>query len=239
MRKEMHRRDFLRFSSIALVGVAAATWNQKMFGATAPALGSLAIGCASIDEADRARVDPFDVALVSADRLNASDGTFLRRGALIQLAGLGGGNCTRGVNEVNAHFPVDGTDVPVTVWGKGGNTVSFKMPIEVEQRLRFTFGPCVPASSSRRRIVSSAPATDGNRDLVLSLMNEPGVVKLARAYYAIVPLVAGAPEPKWSSYTLLRSGGGQMLMHERRDGFAQPVQFEHFVFRADYANPGF
>jgi len=202
-----------------MAGVAAASWNEKLFAA-APALGSLAIGCASIDEIDGARVDPFDVGLVSADRLNTSDGAFLRHGVRIQLAGLGPRNSVRGVTDLQAHFPVNGAGVPVTVWGKGGNTLSFTMPIEVELRLRFTFG-----------------GAGGNRDLVLSLMNEPGVVKLARAYYAVVPPSA-VSKPKWSSYTLLRNGG-QMQMHERRDGIVQPVRFEHYILRADYAIPGF
>jgi hypothetical protein len=239
--KAFHRRDFLKFGSIAILGVAAGTLlERKAFADSAPRPLRLSVGCAGIDEVDRARIHPLDIVLAPAASLTSSDGTFLRRGARVKIAGISCGNGIRRVTEVRPHYLSEGTnDVPVIAWGTGGGRVAFTMPVEVEQRLRFSFVPAVPPPTlSRRRLVGGAAPADVSPEIVLSLMNEPDAVKLTRAYYVIVPQVDDAPEPKWGSYTLLRSHG-HMLMHEWRDGFMQPVDCEHFVLRADYAIPGF
>jgi hypothetical protein len=234
----MARREFILWTS-ACAAVTLAV-GPKLFADVLPATPSgLAVGCAPIDEVDRARIDPFDVVLASASSLTSSDGTFLRRGARVRIAGIGSGSGVRRTTELRPHYLADGTnDMPVIAWGTGGGLVGFTMPIEVEQRLRFSLVSSAPPVVSRRRLVGQAASADSNREVVLSLLSEPDVVKLKRAYYVIVPLFDDAPEPKWGSYTLLRHQG-HMLMHERRDGFMQPVECEHFVLRADYAIPGF
>ena len=241
--KAFHRRDFLKFSSIAALGVAAgALLERNAFADSAPLPLRLWVGCAGIDEIDRARGNPMDVVLAPVRSLASSDGTFIRRGARVKIAGISCGSAARRVMEVRPHYLSDGTtDVPVIAWGPGGGRVAFTMPVEVEQRLRFSFVPTPPAPPpilSRRRLVGAAAPADMSQDLVLSLLNEPDVVKLTRAYYVVVPQFTDAPEPKWGSYTLL-SHKGHMLMHEWRDGFMQPVELEHFVLRTDYAIPGF
>ena len=74
--KAFHRRDFLKFGSIAALGVAAgALLERSAFADPAPLPLRLSVGCAGIDEVDRARRNPFDVVLAPADydRLTARD----------------------------------------------------------------------------------------------------------------------------------------------------------------------
>jgi hypothetical protein len=232
------RREFILWSSAC--AAVTLTVGPKLFADVLPVTPSgLAVGCAPIDAVDRSRTDPFDVVLAPGSSLTSSDGTFLRRGARVRIAGIGSGPGERRMTELRPHYLADGTtDVPVIAWGPGGGLVGFTMPIEVEQRLRFSLVSSTAPVVSRRRLVGPAASAGANREVILSLLSEPDVVKLTRAYYVIVPLFDDAPEPRWGSYTLLRHRG-HMLMHERRDGFMQPVEREHFVLRADYAIPGF
>jgi hypothetical protein len=233
------RREFLILSGICAAATVAL--GPKLFAAGVAPHG-LAVGAAPIDEVNRVHTDPFETTLSAASGITSSDGAFLRRGVRVGLAGFALGTAARRTIAFRSHYATDDENIAVQTWayvratGQAGGPASFVMPIDVEQRLRFTL------EIADAKVPQQGDAGDASTNviepIVFSLLNEPDVIKLTRAYYAIVPILDGKPEPSWSSYALLRHKG-HMLLHEMRDGFAQPVEREHFVLRFEYGTPGF
>ena len=236
------RREFLLLTSSCAAATLAL--GPNLFAGVLSSDRQLAVGYAPMGAIGSDEL----FALASADALNSSDGYFLRKGVHVKLAGFGLGDESRRTLVFRPHYIIDGsTDVPVDAWrftrstSAAGGRVSFVMPIEVDQRLRFSLltGPRNLPVAHRRAIgAPAAPDAEQSLDITFSLLNESDVVKLMRGYYVIVPLYDGAAAPRWNA-TTLRIHDGNVLMHEMRDGIAQPVQREHFVLRFDYATPGF
>jgi len=232
------RREFLVLSSSCAVATLAL--GPKLFADTFARPRDLAIGVAPIDEIDRARTSLFETRLAPASAITSPDGSFLRNGARVRFAGSAVTDTQRTIG-FRSHYLVDDNDIAVESWGfnrstgVGSGRSEYAMPIEVEQRLRFSL--VVQDTDARRRGVA-APQPETTPSVVLSLLDEPDTTKLARAYYVIVPLHDGASAPRWNELTL-HNHQGNMLMHEMRDGLVQPVEREHFVLRVDYAKPGF
>lgn len=199
------RRDFLILTS--MTAVAAAALGPKLFAAAPSAAARLAVGIAPLDTG----------VFADAAAVPSSDGGFISRGARVSLAGAR--NLRRAV-ELTANFSYfDGAAkriAPYRVWGRGGNGVSFSMPVDVEQKLTFAVG----ADAS-----TSLPVT-------LTLQSDRGTLKLVRGVYALVPLFDRDAPPKWSNYELCNAGGRRTMCDRK----GQPAAIEHFLLRIDYAN---
>ncbi|HKR65234.1 MAG TPA: hypothetical protein VJZ00_15995 [Thermoanaerobaculia bacterium] len=200
----------------------------------------LAVGFASFDDAS---------ALMAASGVVAGDGAFIGKGARITVSGASGTatdpGARRGVELVTLFSYFDGAErreAPFRAWacsrrtGCQGNAVSYTVPVDEVQRIRFTIGvetgSATPgAPTSRRRAVGGATESQA-LPVTLSLLSEPDSLKLARGYYVIVPIFENDSEPRWSAWTLGRVDGRLALVDS--NGNAAP--FEHFVVRIDYAS---
>ena len=114
---------------------------------------------------------------------------------------------------------------------------SFNVPVDEDQRIRFTVGVesgAAPSSgpTTRRAIVDAAPTESQALPVVLSLLSGPDSLKLVRGFYVIVPLFENDGEPRWSDWQLRRVEGRMSLVN----GNGDIAPFEHFVLRVDYAS---
>jgi hypothetical protein len=235
------RRDFLVSSTCALAAVAV---GPKLFGGEfASPPKRLAVGFASFDEG---------ATVMAASGIPAGDGRFISRGARITVAGASGASddprARRGVELTTLFSYFEGSErreAPFRAWGCSrktgcqGNAVSFTVPVDEEQRIRFTVGvetgsTSAGAQSSRRRAVGNAAAVTQSQVLPisLSLLSEPDSLKLVRGSYVIVPLFENDSEPRWSDWQLGRVNGRTALV----DANGNVAPFEHFVLRLDYAS---
>jgi hypothetical protein len=235
------RRQFLVLSSTCAVAVAVA---PKLFGADAASLPKrLTVGFAPLEE---------NAALSAASGVPAGDGAFIGRGVRITVSGASGASAVprqRRAIELLTHYSYfDGgqrRDAPFRAWGCSrttgcqGNAVSFNVPVDEDQRLRFTVGvesgsAETGVATSRRRAVGGATQSMDSRALPvdLSLLSDPDSIKLVRGYYVIVPLFENDGEPRWSNWRLGRVDGRMALV----DFEGRVAPFEHFVIRTDYAS---
>lgn len=241
-RHEFGRRQFLIASSTC--ALATAVVGPKLFaGASASLPKRLAVGFASVDE---------DAALNAASTVPAGDGGFIGRGARIMVSGASGASADPGQRravELLAHYGYfegsERRDAPFRAWGCSrktgcqGNSVSFNVPVDEEQRIRFSVGvesgaTSTGAPTTRRRAVGAVATESHALPVTLSLLSDPASLKLVRGFYVIVPLFERDAEPRWSAWKLGRVDGRMALVDRSGDGHLAP--FEHFVLRIDYAS---
>jgi hypothetical protein len=235
---QIGRREFLLVSTTC--AVAAATVGPKLFGAEAVASPKrLAVGFAAAEG---------EMTVVDAGSIPAGDGRFIGRGARVTVSGASGmadaPRSRRGV-ELLTHFSYfegsERRDAPFRAWGCSrttgcqGSAVSFNVPVDDVQAIRFTVGVqsgAVQAGErATRRDAASGPLEKHALPVTLSLQNEPGSLKLVRGYYVIVPLFENDAEPRWSAWKLGLVDGRMALV----DSNGAIAPFEHLVVRTDYA----
>lgn len=233
----MGRRQFLVVSSTCAVAAAVA---PRLFGGeSALQPKRLAVGFARVDE---------DATLISASGIPAGDGAFIGRGARITVSGASGASANpqlrRGV-ELLAYFSyMEGAtrrDAPYRAWasnrdtGSQGNSVAFNVPVDEQQSLRLSVvvesGLKAPSRTSRRRAIGGNPIQSEEMSVRLTVLSEPGSLKLVRGFYVIVPLFENDSEPRWSNWRVRRVDGRMALV----DGDDRSAPFEHFVLGVDYA----
>lgn len=233
-REGLGRREFLVLTSSCAAATLAL--GPNLFAGALSSKRDVAIGFLPIEAVtDGNRL----ASILSAESMPGSDGSFLSRGVRVRMAGVGIGNDSRRTITFQSHYAADGApDAAVDVYryerstNMMGGLAQFGMPIDVDQRLRF----------SLTTAALHAPAGRGENDreprqtlpVTFSLLSEPDVVSLRRGYYVIVPLHEGASAPRWGGMTL-RAKDGKVLMHEMTSSGLQPVEREHFVLRIDYA----
>jgi hypothetical protein len=236
---EIGRREFLLVSSTC--ALAAAAVGPRLFGAEASApLKRLAVGFAPLDE---------DSAVTSASGIPAGDGGFIGRGARITASGASGAPIDprqRRAVELRTHFSYfDGAhrvETPFLAWacsrktGCQGNSVSFNVPVDEQQLIRFSVvvenGAIEAGAATTRRGIAQLDSSSNELPVTLSLLSGNGATKLVRGFYVIVPLFENDGEPRWSNWQVRRVDGRMSLAGP--DGSIAP--FEHFVLRIDYAS---
>jgi hypothetical protein len=233
------RREFLVSSTYALGAVAV---GPTLFGAGGVSMPKrLAVGFASVGE---------NTALNAASDVPAGDGGFIGRGARITVSGVSGAPADparRRAVELLTHYSYfDGSErrnAPFRAWGSSrktgsqGNSVSFNMPVDDVQSIRFSVGVesgsvAAGAPTSRRRAVGGASMELQALPVTLSLLSDGDSLKLVRGFYVIVPLFEQDSEPRWSQWQVRRVEGRLALV----DTNSNPAPFEHFVLRVDYAS---
>jgi hypothetical protein len=198
----------------------------------------LAIGFAALE---------LDEPVRGAAAIFAGDGGFIGRGARVSVSGTSGADANpraRRAVELTAHYSyLDGAErrvAPFRAWGSSritggqGAPITFTMPVDEVQKLTFVVSAetGAPAGSTSRRDALFLDQTQTTPlPLVLSVQNEEGSLKLARGFYAVVPLYENDAEPRWGAYTIRNARGRWALVDEA--GNAAP--FEHFVLKIDYA----
>jgi hypothetical protein len=233
----MHRRDFLRASACAVA--TAAVGPQLLAGVGQPKL--MVAGFAPLELPAGTGIPAANV--VDARRAPAADAAFTRHGARISAFGLSGaGTRDRRAVDFLTHYAVgsgrDRSLVPFFAWAGGGNApVSFHVPVDEEQRIRFSVTAKMPAvqaqgDASRRGLFARRAKALEPRGIPveLSLRNDGSALPLSRGFYIIVPVYDGQSAPDFSSYSLQAVEGGYALHRAGR-----VADFEHFVVRVDYA----
>lgn len=232
----MARRDFLKTSTCVLATAAvgprlfAAGWQPKLMVA---GFAPLAISAGT--ETAVANV-------IDARRAPAADPAFARHGARVSAFGLSGGEArNRRAIDFLTHYAVgtgrDRSLVPFFAWAGSSAPVSFYVPVDEEQRIRFSVTAKMPVpqaqgEASRRGLFASRARALEPRGIPveLALRNDGNALPLSRGFYIIVPVYDGQSAPDWSSYSLQQIDGGYALHRAGR-----VADFEHFVVRIDYA----
>jgi hypothetical protein len=235
---QIGRRDFLVLSSACALATAAV--GPKLFaGETVPAK-RLAIGFARFEHA---------AAVMAAASIPAGEGAFIGRGARVSLSGVSGAPAdprARRAVELLVHYSylagAERRDAPFRAWacsrdtGCQGNGVNFTVPVDEMQKITFSVlverGNRRPGTPLTLRGAAAGADTrdDEGLPVALTLLSGKGF-KLVRGYYIIVPLFDDDGEPNWPAYHLEQLDG-RWALHDRS---GEPVNFEHFVLRIDYA----
>lgn len=241
----LDRRQFLIVSSTCAVGTA--VLGPTLFGSEDAARRvPLSIGFAELDAPAAADGSRFASNVMSAERLSSSDGGFISRGARVRLTGVGGGLDPRNRRSVEliAHFSVQDGDVrrmvPFRAWGYSrktgseGSPTSFYVPIDEEQQLNFSVLTEQPNehAAAAARAVRIEPGPDESLNVTLTLLSQPGKIKLQRGYYIIAPQYDNHV-PSWSSVQL-RNEGRRSVLAASNGIETGPAPFEHFILRVDY-----
>jgi len=233
------RRRFLQTSGAALASAAVAPGMLANELAMRPK--RLSVGYAPLEG---------DAGVMPASSIPAGDGAFLRTGARITVLGSRGASPSqRRSVELLAHYGITGADgtrvyAPFRVWGCSrdtsgcaGKAVAFNVPMDEEQRVLFSVlaaeAPARPDGLLSRYATTATPGDPVSLPIVLSLQSDASSLKLARGYYFVAPLFEGDSEPSWSSCEVNREGSVALIERSLFD--SRPAQFEHFVFRIDYA----
>lgn len=237
---QVGRRQFLIASSAC--ALATAVVGPDLFAGAAASLPKrLAVGFALADE---------NAALNAASDVPAGDGGFIGRGARVTVSGASGASVDprqRRAVELLAHYSYfDGSErrnAPFRAWGSSrktgcqGNSVSFNVPVDEAQNVRFSVGiesgsTSAGAPTTRRRAVGGVAVESQALPVTLSLLSDRDSLKLVRGFYVLVPLFERDSEPRWSEWQVRRVEGRMALV----DANSNPALFEHFVLRIDYAS---
>jgi len=180
------RREFLVLAS--MTAATAAAMGPKLFAAQSrPAAEStLAVGFAPL------------AAGTLIDAARVSGGSLIGQSARISL--LAGARNARRVRELRARFPY-----PFIFWARGGRSVRFRMPVDLDQK----------------------PAFDVVLDTATT--HSMTMTKPVPGFYVLVPLAANETAPRWSSYELRNEAGRWTIF----DWAGEPAPFEHFLLRID------
>jgi hypothetical protein len=237
----MHRREFMRLSSVTVAAAAATTLTPSAVGALVGADSVnplLSVGFAA--ESSKG------LSLVSASGLSSGDRRFAQSGARVTVHGLERRTSGTGTDVVhlNAMFPNGSSALPVLAWsGSGGDSprVSFVVPpseqltLAVERRRPVSLRG-VP-SAKVHDYLNDGIATAGipQRELTadgkgLCVLSIGGAgTKLQRGtYFLALRNRSRDRKPEWSSLT----ADPATLTLTR---FGAPVDFDYLVVSVDYA----
>ncbi|HUP63457.1 MAG TPA: hypothetical protein VNA69_23935 [Thermoanaerobaculia bacterium] len=197
---------------------------------------SIATGFAPFDF-DPAGPGDVELWLTPAERIGAADRAFLRHGARISMYGVSGGEArSRGSLAFDVHYTVSEGGVRREVlfhaWAGGGGPIRFVVPLDHEDRIRFSVTAVMPASQTRRRSrgVNRGKTQTSPSALALELSLD-GPIRLQRGFYVIVPLLDGQSAPGWWEYAVRKVNGRWGVYSVA----GTPAPFEHFVVRVDHA----
>jgi hypothetical protein len=232
------RREFLTTSACALATVAV---GPELFAGLAWQPRLIVAGFAPL-EIESAGTERFERNVIAAERIGAADPAFRRHGASVSMNGLSGGDPrTRRAMEFLAHYTYaeagESRVVPFRLWAGGGSPVRFTVPVDGQQRIRFSVTAPMPATETSAPATRRAFAHRAKSEAVPTALpvelSLAGGVSLRRGFYVIVPVYDGQSSPDWSSYSLRRAGA-RWTLHGLD---LEPVSFEHFVIRLDHAAP--
>jgi hypothetical protein len=237
----MGRREFLILTGGCAVATVAFS-GETIRSLAASDTRQLTIGYAPLELA--ASGGRFQPNVADAASLTSGDGHFLTRSPRITIFGMsGGGDGARNGHRirVDAHFPAGGADLVYQVGEfrkvSGSSPVSFTMPVDDAQRIRFSIAVRQPVVEtqplSRRSLLTPVPAEVVEQNLTLGVANDGSTLRLVRGFYILSPLVEGDGGPDWSSLELRREGGSYVLREIRGTQLAAPA-FEYVLVRVDY-----
>jgi hypothetical protein len=228
------RRDFLKASSAAAVGIAASGMLRPetlLAAGDAPVvLPLLGVGFTAEELGQKS------ARLIDARAALSGDPTFLSRGARLTIASFGPAESRSKKSmpgaAIDAIFPVLGKEADkfprFRAWCyrvkdsgvEAGNT-SFTMPVSATDGLRLVVRPLAA-------IGEPEPATESPFTLALNSVN--GAYKLQKGTYVVAfrDDASNDVEPNWSRLTVVRHGEHEIVVPGAR--------FAHVVIIVDYAS---
>lgn len=236
----MRRREFLATSACA---VATAAVGPELFAGLTWQPRLIVAGFAPL-EIESAGTDVFERNVAAAEKIRTADDAFVRHGASVSMYGVSGGDArTRRALDFLVHYTYSEAGephlIPFHAWAGSGGPVRFTVPVDEQQRIRFSVTAPMPSPKrpepATRRVFARRETPSETVPTALPVeLSLRGNVGLRRGFYVIVPVYDGQSSPDWSAYSL-RKSDNRWTLHTSLLGAAQPVPFEHFVVRVDYA----
>ena len=203
--------------------------------------------------------------VASVNSVSSGDGNFLTNGVKVSVRGynvMPKSETGRVQMQLIVQYFENGTDRanPFVAWryskaSGGASPISFKVPVDQDQKLHLLFTSDSQASLARKAALeaqAARAAAVSRRDVIsgasaaasLEAGNDPGALtltilsgksdpKLRRGYYIISPVGDGVSEPDWSRYELRKTDNGLKLF-ESDDFDARPAQIEYLILYFDY-----
>jgi len=227
------RRDFIKASSAAAVGIAASGLFRPdvlLAAGDAPvSLPLLGVGFTADDLAEKS------ARLIDARAALSGDPSFISRGARLTIASFGPAESRSKKSApgaaIDAIFPVLGRDAAkfprFQAWcyrakdsGIEAGSTSFTMPVTATDGIRLVVRPLGP-------IGEPAPAIES--PFTLSLNSMSGAYKLQKGTYVVAfrDDASNDVEPNWGRLTVMRRGEKELVVTGAR--------FAHVVVVVDYA----
>lgn len=245
----MGRREFLLVTSGT--ALAAMAFGQELLPSIPGTVRqrNYALGYAEFDALRHAEARKGFLPNVSAADSLSPDGNFLRNGVRISIRGANAAAVNEGSRSMllTVQYLVSEGGIqrsyPFYAWsyskGSGmSSPVSFVVPIDQDQRVRFLLGAtAVPsetaAAVSRRGLLTAAEAGAEPDAISLSLLSgSDGSAKLRRGYYILAPLAAGASAPRWSNLQLRNENGLKLFQSDGLDVVS--ANFDYVILYVDY-----
>lgn len=231
------RRDFIKASSAAAVGIAASGLLRPdaLFAATGEApvsLPLLGVGFTA-DE-----IGQKSTRLIDARSVLTGDPTFISRGARLTIASFGPAESRSKKSApgaaIDAIFPVLGREAAkfprFQAWcyrakesGVEAGGTSFTMPVTATDGVRLVVRPLAPMGET-------APVASVESPFTLALDSSNGAYKLQKGTYVVAfrDDASNDVAPNWDRFTVVRHGEHEVIVPGAR--------FAHVVITIDYAS---
>lgn len=248
----MRRRDFLRLSSVAAVGVAASAFADDAVQSITETLMPRPLPLMGVGYWNGTFAEPSSHRLVNAEHLSSGDHAFRGAGARLRIAGFW--RAPQHQDEpltvgVNVHFPVAGAPdgrAPFIAWAsvspaRSASPTAFTVPVDGSNPIELSVDSAVrgnAANAGHREL----PAPARTESFVRIGTSGDDVAKLrCGVYFVAVRESAKDPRPDWTSIHVvapkdgfLSPNGSGPLVAETLFG-RRPVPFSYVVLTADYA----
>jgi hypothetical protein len=248
----MRRRDFLRLSSVAAVGVAASAFADDAVQSITESLMPRPLPLMGVGYWNGTFAEPSSHRLVNAEHLSSGDRAFIKSGARVRIAGFW--RAPQHENEpltvgVNVHFAVAGAPdgrAPFIAWAsvspaRTAGPTTFTVPVDA-------LNPIELSVDTATRVASSGPL---HRDLPQPTRAESflrigtggdDIAKLRRGvYFVAVRESSKDPRPDWSSIHVVAPKDGVLSPKGSGPLYAETlfgrraVPFSYVVLTTDYA----
>ena len=245
----MRRRDFLRLSSVAAVGVAASAFADDAVQSITQSLMPRPLPLMGVGYWNGTFAEPSSHRLVNAEHLSSGDRAFSDAGARLRIAGFW--RAPQPEHEpltvgVNVHFPVAGAPdgrAPFIAWASASpartvNPTAFTFPVDGSNPIELSVDTAVRAKA----VVHSQLPEAAREESFVRIGTSGEVAKLRRGvYFVAVRESSKDPRPDWSSIHVVAPKEGVLSPKGSGPLFAEtlfgrrPVPFSYVVLTADYA----
>jgi len=248
----MRRRDFLRLSSVAAVGVAASAFADDAVQSITQSLMPRPLPLMGVGYWNGTFAEPSSHRLVNAEHLSSGDSAFSESGARLRIAGFW--RAPQHENEpltvgVNVHFPLAGAPdgrVPFIAWAsvspaRSVSPTAFTVPVDGSNPIELSVDTAVRANAAPA-LHRELPEPERAESFVRIGTSGDNVAKLRRGvYFVAVRESSKDPRPDWSSIHVVAPKDGVLSPKGSGPLFAEtlfgrrPVPFSYVVLTADYA----
>ncbi|HEY2322163.1 MAG TPA: hypothetical protein VGJ82_04780 [Thermoanaerobaculia bacterium] len=246
----MRRRDFLRLSSVAAVGVAASAFADGAVQSITESLMPRPLPLMGVGYWNGTFAEPSSHRLVNAEHLSSGDRAFSQSGARLRIAGFW--RAPQHENEpltvgVNVHFPVAGAPdgrAPFIAWAsvspaRTASPTAFTVPVDGSNPIELSVDTAVRVNAPALHRELPEPARE--ESFLRIGMGGDGAKLRRGVYFVAVRESSKDPRPDWSSIHVVAPKDGVLSPKGTGPLFAETlfgrraVPFSYVVLTADYA----